>query len=109
MVSGRPHVEKWSPLKRKLSIITATIENIAFCGLWFGWPSIMYVYERSCYYVPETTDGFKINGADIGVYSINCQNSGNETKLPLSFTENSTSNSDWEKVIRDYQSMQLNQ
>jgi len=49
----RSHIEKWSYAKRSSSVITASIENLLFCGVVFGWPSIAYVYKDTCYFIPE--------------------------------------------------------
>ena len=40
------HVEKWSNTKRTVSVVTASLECLLFCGIIFGWPGISYVYTR---------------------------------------------------------------
>lgn len=48
-----PHSIKWSGCKKSLSIATAILENILFCGIIYGWPGIGYVYENSCFFIDE--------------------------------------------------------
>lgn len=48
-----PHNLRWSAPKRWISIFSGLIEHILFCGLMCGWSSIQYVYQQSCYCLPE--------------------------------------------------------
>lgn len=47
------HVEKWSNTKRTVSVVTASLECLLFCGIIFGWPGISYVYEQNCYFIKD--------------------------------------------------------
>lgn len=57
-MSTKPaHHEKWSPSKKIASIATGCIENTLFNGLLFGFNSIQYVYQYTCYALPKTMTG----------------------------------------------------
>ena len=51
------HHEKWSIGKKTTSIASGCIENTLFNGLLFGFNSIQYVYQYTCYALPKTMTG----------------------------------------------------
>ena len=63
-----PHSEKWPVWKKWTSIFTGVLENILFCGIMFGWPNMEYIYQESCYELPE----MPIIGPNEIEYGYNC-------------------------------------
>lgn len=57
MTSSLPHTLKWPTEKKVLALITSLFENVLFCGLLFGWASIQYVYQYTCYCLPTYVGG----------------------------------------------------
>ena len=60
----QPHHEKWPFSKRITSVVSACFEHTLFCGLIFGWASIQYVYQYTCYYLPQTITGLPVSDSD---------------------------------------------
>ena len=96
-----PHSKKWSLEKRIGSIMTALFEHILFCGLTCGWSSIQYVYQQSCYCLPDSPIVYESVSYDFTCDTNELSFENNDTIIDADLTY------ELEKIVRNAQQLEL--